>query len=99
MILLATLNSSYSHCSFGLRYLYANLEELQPQTTIIEFTIKQSADKIAEQILAMNPKILGLSVYIWNTEQTELVIDELRKQKPDLCIVLGGPEVSYESEK
>lgn len=65
---------------------------------MIEFTIKQSADKVAQQILALNPKILGLSVYIWNTEQTELVIDQLRKQKPDLCIVLGGPEVSYESQ-
>lgn len=98
MILLATLNSNYHHSSFGLRYLYANLEELKEQATIAEFTIKQSPQQIAEQILSKNPRILGLGVYIWNTEQTEKVIDELRAIKPDLCIVLGGPEVSYESE-
>lgn len=98
MILLSTLNSSYHHSSFGLRYLYANLEELQSQAAIQEFTIKQAALQIAEQVLARNPKILGLGVYIWNTQQTELVIDELRRLKPDLCIVLGGPEVSFESE-
>ncbi len=97
-IVLATLNSNYHHSSFGLRYLYANLEELQPRTRMLEFTIKQNAVKIAEQILAFSPKIVGLSVYIWNTEQTELVIEELRRLQPQLCIVLGGPEVSYESE-
>lgn len=74
------------------------MEELQSQTELVEFTIKQTPSVIAEQILAKNPKVLGLSVYIWNTEQTEKVVDELRKQKPELCIVLGGPEVSYESE-
>ncbi len=97
-IILATLNSNYHHSSFGLRYLYANLEELQPHTRLLEFTIKQNALKIAQQILLHNPKILGLGVYIWNTEQTELVIDELKRLRPELCIVLGGPEVSYESE-
>ncbi len=97
-ILLATLNSSYSHASFGLRYLYANLDELQPKSEIVEFTIKQAPEQISQQILAKNPKIVGLGVYIWNTEQTEKVIDELRKHNPELCIVLGGPEVSYESE-
>lgn len=98
MILLTTLNSSYAHSSFGLRYLFANLEELQARTTLIEFTIKQSADQIAGKILERNPKVVGFGVYIWNTEQTEAVIKELRKQRPGLCIVLGGPEVSYESE-
>lgn len=97
-ILLGTLNSKYHHSSFGLRYIYANLDELQACTQMIEFTIKQKAPQIAEQILAANPRIVGLGVYIWNTVQTELVIDELRGLKPDLCIVLGGPEVSYESE-
>lgn len=97
-IILATLNSNYYHSSFGLRYLYANLEELQAKAEIAEFTIKQNAAQIVEQILSRDPKILGLGVYIWNTEQTELLIEELRKQKPELCIVLGGPEVSYESE-
>lgn len=97
-ILLATLNSNYHHSSFGLRYLYANLEELQDCAKILEFTIKQKPENIAEQILACDPQIVGLGVYIWNTEQTEQVIDELRRLKPEICIVLGGPEVSYESE-
>ena len=40
-IVLATLNARYFHTSFGLRYLYANLKELQPYCEI-----KGSIDKL-----------------------------------------------------
>ena len=36
-IVLSTLNARYMHTAFGLRYLYANLGELQDRTEIIEF--------------------------------------------------------------
>ena len=97
MIVLSTLNARYSHCSFGLRYLYANLKDLQAQAQIIEFTISQNARDIAEAILALNPKIVGFGVYIWNTRQTHDVVSLLKKLRPELRIILGGPEVSFET--
>jgi hypothetical protein len=33
-IVLTTLNAKYSHAAFGLRYLFANLGELQPRAVI-----------------------------------------------------------------
>src|SRR4051812_15723511 len=98
MILLATLNSSYQHTAFGLRYLFANLGEMQKQSRIMEFTIAQDVRVIAEQILAQNPKILGLGIYIWNARQSLDLVRLLKKLRPELVIVLGGPEVSYETE-
>jgi hypothetical protein len=74
------------------------LGELQPLAQIQEFTIAQSPRDIAEKILLEKPKILGLGVYIWNTQLTHQVITILKKVEPDLVIVLGGPEVSYETE-
>jgi len=97
-ILLCTLNSTYQHCSFGLRYLFANLAELQPKTEILEFTIKQTPRNIVEILLAKTPKIVGFGVYIWNTTETEAVISILKKVAPEVVIVLGGPEVSHETE-
>jgi len=38
-IVLTTLNARYMHTAFGLRYLYANLGELQSSACIEEFTI------------------------------------------------------------
>jgi radical SAM superfamily enzyme YgiQ (UPF0313 family) len=97
-ILLTTLNARYSHCAFGLRYLKANLRDLKSQADILEFTISQRPQEIAESILKKNPKILGFGVYIWNTAQTQSVIEIIKTKKPDIKIILGGPEVSYETE-
>lgn len=97
-ILLTTLNSSYSHASFGLRYLKANLGELQHRAHISEYTIQKHPMDIAENILILNPRIVGFGVYIWNTNETYEVISLLKKIKPELLVVLGGPEVTHESE-
>ena len=97
-ILLATLNAKYIHSAFGLRYLHANLGNLQSRASIAEFDINQKPIEIAESILAHNPRILGLGIYIWNVTPSTELIGILKRARPDLIIVLGGPEVSYEPE-
>jgi radical SAM superfamily enzyme YgiQ (UPF0313 family) len=97
-ILLVTLNSTYQHSAFGLRYLYANLKELQPQSQILEFTIAQDVRVVAENILSHNPRIVGLGIYIWNARPSLDLVVLLKKLKPDLTVVIGGPEVSFETE-
>lgn len=98
-ILLATLNASYPHASFGLRYLLANMGELANRTALVEFSINQRPLDVAEAILAREPAIVGLGVYIWNATETLEVVTTLKRVRPELCIVLGGPEVSYETEQ
>lgn len=97
-IILSTLNARYSHSSFGLRYLLANMGDLQPQTSLLEFTISDNTSDMLSAILAHSPRIVGLGVYIWNVEQTARLIADLKRVQPDTIIVLGGPEVSYETE-
>jgi radical SAM superfamily enzyme YgiQ (UPF0313 family) len=98
-IVLSTLNARYIHASFGLRYLYANLKELQDCSEIQEFTIKTRAIDIVEQILDAKPDIVGFGVYIWNIVETTDVVSLLKVIAPEIKIVLGGPEVSYETEQ
>ncbi|UOF00680.1 B12-binding domain-containing radical SAM protein [Bdellovibrio reynosensis] len=97
-ILLVTLNSSYPHSSFGLRYLLANLGELQPRAEIMEFTIQRDPRDIAETLLKQKPKIIGLGVYIWNAQESLELVSLLKKISPETLVVLGGPEVSHEAE-
>lgn len=97
-ILLVTLNSTYQHSSFGLRYLYANLEELQNRAQILEFTIARDPRDIAETILRHKPRIIGLGVYIWNAQESLELVSLLKRISPETLVVLGGPEVSHESE-
>ena len=97
-IVLTTLNAKYIHTAFGLRYLLANLGDLQPRARLAEFDINQRPLDIAEVLLARNPKIIGFSIYIWNVEPTTEVIAAIKRVRPDIKIILGGPEVSYETE-
>jgi radical SAM superfamily enzyme YgiQ (UPF0313 family) len=98
-ILLATLNARYSHASLGLRYLLANMGALRGQTQLLEFTIKQRPIDIVEQLLATQPRIIGLGVYIWNARECAEVVALLKCIRPGVIIILGGPEVSHESER
>ena len=98
-IVLTTLNAKFIHAAFGLRYLFANLGELQPRTVIAEFDINQRPLDIAEKLLAHKPKIIGLGVYIWNVAETARVIATIKRVRPETIIILGGPEVSFETEQ
>ncbi len=95
-ILLSTLNARYAHASLGLRYLLANMGELQAQTELIEFVIGAKTTEIVEKLLAKAPRIIGFGVYIWNVEETTRVVAMLKRVAPEVTIMLGGPEVSYE---
>lgn len=98
-IVLATLNAKYIHAAFGLRYLLANLGELRPRASLLEFDINQRPIEIAESLLAENPQIIGLGVYIWNVTPTTEVVSALKRIRPGVTIILGGPEVSYEADR
>ena len=97
-IVLTTLNARYIHAAFGLRYLLANLGPLQPRAEIREFDIHQRPVDVAEALLARNPRIIGLGVYIWNVVLMTELVSVIKRLRPDITIVLGGPEVSYELE-
>jgi radical SAM superfamily enzyme YgiQ (UPF0313 family) len=97
-VVLTTLNAKYIHAAFGLRYLLANLGPLQAAATIVEFDINQRPVDIAEALLARNPKIIGLGVYIWNVAPATEVVATLKRVRPGITVIIGGPEVSYEVE-
>lgn len=96
-IILSTINARYLHTAFGLRYLMANMGPLQNLTRIQEFTLGARPVDMAEEILKYDPDIVGLGIYIWNYQQSLELLKILKTLKPDLYIVLGGPEVSFEN--
>jgi len=100
-ILLSTLNARYAHASLGLRYLYANMGALQADTVLQEFVIGAKTTDIVEKILAHQRSgeklIVGLGVYIWNVEELSKIVLMLKSVAPEVIIILGGPEVSYET--
>ena len=95
-IILTTLNSRFTHSAIGLRYLYANMQELQEETTILEFSINDAMQSVVEKLLFDGPDVIGIGVYIWNVHLVKELIHLLKKVSPQTKIILGGPEVTYE---
>ena len=61
-----------------------------------EFALKEDVEKIAAGLLLTGCDVVGLGVYIWNVRQIRRLVSLLKEQKPELIIILGGPEVTYE---
>lgn len=103
-IVLSTLNAKYIHAALGLRYLLANMDRhggagLRERTVLREFTIARKPQEVVDELLALQPAIVGFGVYIWNVTQTCEVVRLLKVARPDIKVVLGGPEVSHEVDE
>lgn len=101
-IVLASINAKWIHPSLALRLLKANLGELEERCEILEFALRQPLEEQLEAIIAARPRILGLSVSIWNHRATLELLKALEAAYgagPDSSalplVVLGGPEVSF----
>lgn len=96
---IVTLNAKYIHTSLSLRYLRNAARNAGFENTwISEYEIDKPVWKIAADIQNKKPDVVGVSVYIWNRIQSFQLIEILKKQNPDLILIVGGPEVSFEEE-
>jgi anaerobic magnesium-protoporphyrin IX monomethyl ester cyclase len=95
-VICSTLNAKYIHTNLAIRYLKAYAS---PEFSIQlkEYTIKDPVLNIVSDLYQQNPEVIGFSCYIWNIEETIKVISFLKKIDPSLIIVLGGPEVTYDT--
>ena len=96
-IVLLGINARYRHTSFGLRCLKANLGDLEARAVLVETTISQFPMEIVERVLQHKPRIVGLGVYVWNTTLCQQVAHLLKTIRPEIQLILGGPEISYET--
>ncbi|MNM19282.1 coproporphyrinogen III oxidase [compost metagenome] len=94
-IVLATLNAKYIHTSLAIRLLKAYSQH-EFDITLAEYTIKDPAMNIVSDLFQKAPDVIGFSCYIWNIEETLKLVGMLKKIMPEVTIILGGPEVSYE---
>ena len=95
-ILLTTLNAKYIHTNLAIRHLKAYCED-EFSIQLKEFTIKDPTLAIVSEIHQHKPDVLGFSCYIWNIEETLKVVAMYKLISPQTTIILGGPEVSYDT--
>ncbi|MEA4816588.1 MAG: B12-binding domain-containing radical SAM protein [Lachnospiraceae bacterium] len=94
-ILLVAINSKYIHTSLAVRTLgaYSGFKEV----SFVEYTINNHIDFIIKDIYEKKPEAVAFSCYIWNIDIILKVAEVLKTVKPDIKIILGGPEVSFDA--
>ncbi len=98
--LLVGINAKYIHSNPAIRSLKAYAgAEYADYIDIREYTINNHREDILADIYKCRPSVIGISVYIWNVDMVRELVRDLGKILPDTDIYLGGPEVSYESQK
>jgi anaerobic magnesium-protoporphyrin IX monomethyl ester cyclase len=95
-VICSTLNAKYIHTNLAIRYLKA-FAAPEFNIQLKEYTIKDPSMNIVSDLYQQKPKIIGFSCYIWNIEETIKVVNMLKKIDPSIQIVLGGPEVTYDT--
>lgn len=90
------LNAKFIHSSLALRSIEKYCRKFGTELKVCEFTINNSEDFIISEIYKMKPDVLGFSCYIWNIEMILNIISVIKKILPNVKIIVGGPEVSYE---
>lgn len=97
-ILLTTLHSKYIHASLALPCLAAYCGDACGEILIAEYSVHEPKEALLAQLVAHDADVVCFSVYLWNRVLTLELVQGLKQIRPNLRIVLGGPEVSFEDE-
>ncbi len=98
-VVLFTLNASWAHSSLALRCLREPLKKNGFEAVLIERTLKDRTAHVLERLWQERGDVYSFSCYIWNLRETLMLAKALRGLCPDCRILLGGPEVSYGTER
>ena len=53
--------------------------------------------RLIEAILARQPWMVGFTCYLWNIERTLWIAGRLKQRRPELKVLLGGPEITADN--
>lgn len=96
-VVILALNSGYVHSALAPWYLKAAAGDLPLSLEVIEHTVNESVRTVVEDIVKRSPRLLAISVYIWNVQVVRDLAALIKKRLPDIVLAVGGPEVSYNS--
>lgn len=96
--LIIAINSKYTHSSLAPWYLKASCGTSGGRVEVAEYTINDNQDSILNRIFEVRPDVAAFSCYIWNIEIVLKLARDLKKVLPEIILLLGGPEVSFDGE-
>lgn len=97
-IVLVGINSKFIHSNLAIRYLKAFTKDLDYNCTLREFSINDRIEKILKEIIEEKADVVAFSTYIWNVDYVDKLSNLIKAVNPEIKILYGGPEVSYDGQ-
>lgn len=74
-------------------------EDSRRRTSLLDLYPRQSDAEMLAEILAAAPDLVAFPLYVWNRRRLLTLARQLRQSRPDLLLVVGGPEVMADSAR
>ncbi len=97
--LFVAVNAKYPHTNLAVRLLCAEAQKAGLPCGFVEHTINNDAESVITDVLSRAPRVAAFSCYIWNIRFILSVSKGLKSARPEMRILLGGPEVSFDAEE
>ena len=99
-IILCALNAKYIHSNIAIRFIKGYCSSrINSDIELKEYTINNYADDIVQDLFTQSPDVIAFSCYIWNIEMIRKISSVIKIIIPDIKIIYGGPEVTYNAEE
>ena len=97
--LLVTINAKNIHKALAPWCIkaYCDANVVGCETAVYESNINEPVGDVIGNIYKTAPDILGISAYIWNIDYALKIACTIKKILPLCTIILGGPEVSFDT--
>ena len=94
---LTALASQYIHMPLAPFCLKQAVDEACPDvtTTICDLNINDTQEDLLARLMATQPNVLGISLYIWNRECAARLIRRVKALRPEIVVIVGGPEATF----
>ena len=95
---ICAVNSKFIHSNLAVHSLACYFRQLckDIKIEICEFTVNDVYKNVLFDILSDKPEVIAFSVYIWNVDFISKLCGDIKKIAPQIKIILGGPEVSFD---
>ncbi len=97
MIKFVAINSKYVHTLLSPYYLKENCL-FKDKISIIQCNINQDIEEVYNKAVEGSPKVIALPCYIFNINYLLSLVKMIKERNPNIIIIFGGPEVSFEYE-
>ena len=98
---LTGLASQYIHMPLAPFCLKKAVDDaaLPVDVTICDLNINDTQEDLLARVMATNPDVLGISLYIWNRDCAGKLIRRIKALKPEIIVIVGGPEATFSVEE